>query len=421
MDIERKSQAARRRRRQILILTVVLAGVMAVTVGLSRLQPAAPVVPRNAVWVDTVKRGAMLRAVGGPGTLVPVEIKWIPTQTAGRVERISILPGAAVTPDTVLVELANPEVEQASLEANWQAKAAEAEMENVRVQLESERLTQDAAAASLRFEQTQAELEAQADEELAKLGLVPQLVAKRSRAKADELKERYQLQNRRIEISVNAAHAQVAVQQAKLEQLRAQAQLKRTQVESLKVRAGLAGVLQKLGDKEPLQVGQQLTPGANVARVADPLRLKAEIKIPETQARDVQLGQTAAVDTRNGVAKGRVQRIDPAVQNGTVTVDVMLEGDLPKGSRPDLTVEGTIELERLENVLNVGRPVQGEAETTAQLFKLTDSGREAQRVNVKLGRTSVHTVEVREGLQEGDQVILSDMSQWVGHTRVRLD
>jgi HlyD family secretion protein len=363
----------------------------------------------------------MLRAVAGTGTLVPVEIRWVPALTAGRVERILVLPGAAVKADTVLFELSNPELRQAALEAEWQVQAAEAELENLKVKLESERLNQQATAAGFKFDHSQAELEALADQTLATNGLVPQLISNRSRAKADELKNRWNIESKRLEMSAESARAQLAVQQVKVQQCRAQAQLKNQQVQSLKVVAGLNGVLQRLGDKEPLQPGQQLVAGANVARVADASRLKAEVKIPETQARDVQLGQTAVIDTRNGLAKGRVERIDPAVQNGTVTVDVALEGKLPRGCRPDLTVEGTIELERLDNVLSVGRPVRGEPEAVTGLFKLVNRGRGAVRVNVKLGRSSVNQIEVREGLEAGDQVIISDTSRWDGQDRIRLD
>lgn len=421
MDFERKAEAGRRRFRRIATISALLLMATGVTVGLARLEPAAPRVARGSVWIDTVKRGPMLREVHGTGALIPVEIRSVAAQTQGRVERILVLPGSVVRAETVLVELINPELQQAELETGWQLQAAEAELKNLRVQLESQRLTQQATAASFKFEQTQAELEAQADEELAGLGLVPLLVVKRSRAKADELRDRCAIEGKRLEICGESAEAQIAVQQAKVEQLRAQRLLKQQQVQSLRVRAGLDGVLQKLGDKEPLQLGQLLPAGATVARVADPSRLKAEVKVPETQAKDVLIGQTATVDTRNGVINAEVERIDPAVQNGTVTVDVRLTGPLPKGCRPDLSIDGTIELEKLDDVLSVGRPVQGQPESAARLFKVCNGGREAVRVEVKLGRGSVNAVEVRGGLAAGDQVILSDMSQWDAHSRVRLN
>ncbi|HWI57987.1 MAG TPA: RND transporter, partial [Bacillota bacterium] len=291
MDIQRQSEAGQRRIRRTLYSLGGLMLLAALTIGLSKLKPAAPAVEKAAIWTDTVKRGSMLREVRGNGTLVPVEIRWVPTPNSGRVERIRVLPGAAVQADTILVELSNPELEQAAFDAQWQLQAAEAELENLKVQLKSQRLTHQSTAASLKFDFTQAELEAQADEELAKSGLVAKMVAKRSRAKADELKERLGIEEKRLELSAEADKAQLAVQEAKVQQLRAQTQLKQQQVRALQVRAGIAGVLQKLGDQDPLQIGQQLPAGALLARVANPLQLKAEIKIPETQAKDVQLDQ----------------------------------------------------------------------------------------------------------------------------------
>jgi len=420
MDIQRTSAARSRKIRRVGYVSLSLGLLAAITLGLSKLKPAAPTVEKSAIWTDTVQRGSMLREVRGTGALVPVEIRWIPVMNPGRVERILVLPGAAVSADTPLVVCSNPELEQAAVDAELSCKAAEAELENLQVQLESTRLNQKAAAASLNCDHKLAELEAQADEELGKAGLVPSLMVKRSRSKADELKERCDIEQKKLEMSADATRAQLAVQKAKLEQLKAQARLKRQQVESLTIRAGIDGVLQKLGDKDQLQIGQQLSPGANVARVADPLRLKAEIRIPETQARDILLGQKATVDTRNGIAEGTVQRIDPAVQNGTVTVDVSLQGTLPRGCRPDLTVEGTIQIERLEDVLNVGRPVQAQPDSIVSMFKVVNGGREAVKARVKLGRTSVDRIEIREGLNAGDAIILSDMSKWDACERVRL-
>jgi HlyD family secretion protein len=337
------------------------------------------------------------------------------------VEKILVLPGTAVERDTVLVELSNAELEQAAVEIRWKLKAAEAELDSVRVKLESDRLNQEALVASAKHDFTQAELEAQADEELAAAGLIPKLVAKRSRAKADELTHRFTIEEKRLAIAADSTKAQLAVQDAKVQQLRAECELKQQQVAALKVKAGLRGVLQRLGDKDLLQIGQQLLPGSNVARVADPARLRAEIKIPETQARDIQVGQVTLIDTRNGVAEGRVQRIDPAAQNGTVTIDVALENGLPRGARPDLTVEGTVQIEKLDDVLHVWRPVQGQPDSTAALFKLQPGSRDAIRVPVKIGKSSVSRVEVLDGLASGDQVIVSDMSQWERFERVRLN
>lgn len=421
MDYQRTDAVKHRRVRQLAYGLGGLLLIAGVTVGLSRLKPAAPSVAKASVWLDVVKRSPMQRDVRGAGTLVPLDIRWIPTLNSGRIERIFVLPGSVVRADTVLVELSNPELQQAALDAEWQAQAADAELEKLAVDLESARLNQQSVTASVRHEAKQAELEAQADEELARAGLLPKLVQQRSRAKADELKARLEIEERRLAISGDAAKAQMAVQKTKLQQLRAQAVLKRSQVESLKVRAGIDGVLQKLGDKDALQVGQQLAPGANVARVADPLRLKAEIKVPETQAKDVQAGQIAVIDTRNGVGEGEVVRVDPAVENGTVAVDIAFKSGLPAGARPDLSVDGTIQIERLADVINVGRPVQAQPDTTIQVFKLVRSGREAVRTPVKIGRCSVSSVEVLQGLAPGDQVILSDMSQWDRHERVRLN
>jgi HlyD family secretion protein len=363
----------------------------------------------------------MLRQVRGNGTLVPEQIQYVQADTDGRVERILVLPGAEVKSDTVLMELSNPELKQQAFEIEWQIKGAEAQLTKLKVQIESDRLTQEAAVATLKSDHTQAKLEAEADDELSQNGLVAGLLAKRSRAKADELLLRLELERKRLENGTNSALAQIAVQEAELEKLRASLRLKEGQVQGLRVRAGIEGVLQQIGDTQTLQVGQRVTPSATLAKVVQPSRLKAEIKIAETQAKDVQIGQLAEIDTRNGVVPGRVVRVDPSVINGTVTVDVKLEGALPKGARPDLSVDGMIELERLEDVLYVGRPVQGQQESTTQLFKLIENGRGAVRVMAKFGRSSVSTIEIREGLQEGDQIILSDMSAWDAYERVRIN
>ncbi|HTI99870.1 MAG TPA: HlyD family efflux transporter periplasmic adaptor subunit, partial [Dongiaceae bacterium] len=393
-----------------------------VTVGLAQLKPAAPLVAKSAVWLDTVKRGEMLRQVRGAGTLVPEDIRWIPAVNAGRVERIAVLPGTAVKADTILVVLSNPELEQAAFEAESQVKGAKAELTNLRVQLESQQLTQRAAVATAEANYTSAKLDYDANAELGASGLVASLTVKQSRTKAEQLATLLEIEKDRLKMGTNAAMAQVTSQQEKIAQLEAGYELKHRQLEALQVRAGVDGVLQRLGDGDgSLQVGQQLAAGTPVARVANPTRLKAEIKIAETQAKDIQLGQPAEIDTRNGIVPGRVTRIDPAVQNGTVSVDVALTGTLPHGARPDLSVDGTIQLERLEDVLYVGRPVQGQPDSTLGLFKVVADGREAMRVPVKLGRCSVSTVEIVSGLQAGEKVVLSDMSQWDAFDRVRLE
>jgi HlyD family secretion protein len=389
------------------------------TLGLTRLEPAAPRVDRAQVWTDTVKRGDMLRQVRGNGSLVPEQIQYVQSDTDGRIERIFILPGAPVESDTVLMDLSNPELEQQAFDLEWQLKAAEAQLEKLLVQLESERLTQESTIASLRADHTMALLEAETDATLAKDGLVPDLTVRRSRARADELLQRLEVEMRRLAIRDPSDAAQRAVIEADLAKLAASLELKRRQVAALRVRAGVAGVLQQIGDRETLQVGQRISPGATLAKIVQPTRLKAEIRIAETQARDVQIDQRALVDTRNGVIPGRVSRVDPAVINGTVTVDIVLEGELPRGARPDLSVDGTIELERLEDVLYVGRPVHGQGDATIGLFKVL-SGGEAVRVPVKLGRSSVSTIEVLEGLEAGDTVVLSDMSQWDDYSRIKL-
>ena len=412
----------RRQRRRWITIGGVVAALAVVTFGLSRLQPAAPSVEKSTLFMDTVKRGEMLRQVRGNGTLVPEDIRWIPTVNAGRVERILVLPGARVKPDTVLVELSNPEVEQAAFNAEWELKGAEAELANLRVKLGTDKLTQKMAVATAEAGYSNAKLEFEVEDELARNGLAPAVTLKQAKTKAEELAKLLEIENERLDASDSAAKAQLDVQEAKVSQLRAQLDLKRRQVEGLKICSGMDGVLQRLGDPtNPLQLGQQLTAGAPVARVANMTKLKAAIKIPETQARDVQLDQSAEIDTRNGVIPGHVTRIDPAVENGTVTVDVALDAALPKGARPDLSVDGTIQLERLENVLYVGRPVQGQSDSQVGLFKVVDGGKGAVRVPVKLGRSSVSTIEVVEGLQVGVQVILSDMSQWDAHDRVRLN
>jgi HlyD family secretion protein len=416
MDIPRPSPARRRRIVRSLYAAGGLVAIAAITLGLSRLKPAAPAVERSTVWVDTVKRGPMLRQVRGLGTLVPEEIRWIPAITEGRVERILVKPGTMVKRDTVLLELSNPELDLQALDSDWQLKAGEAEYINLKVRLESQLLDQQAGTATIQAQWHQARLQADADEELARSGLVSDLTMKISKSRTDELANRLEIERKRLDISTESVKTQLAVQEARVEQLRALARLKRGQVQALRVRAGIDGVLQQL----PVEVGQRIAPGATLAKVTQPTRLKAELKIAETQAKDILIGQAASIDTRNGVVPGRVSRIDPAVLNGTVTVDVAIEGTLPKGARPDLSVDGTIELERLDDVLYVGRPAFGQEQSVVGLFRLENGGG-AARVQVKLGRSSVNTVEIVDGLKEGDQVILSDTSAWDDFDRLRLN
>jgi HlyD family secretion protein len=380
------------------------------------MKPAAPSVDASTLWPDTVKRGSMLRQVRGLGTLVPEEILFIAAQTDGRVDRIAVRPGAEVRPDTVLMQLSNPELELAANDAEWQVKAAEATLTDLRVKLESGRLEQQSVAARVQSDFVQAKLKADLEHKLGEQGLTSELNLKTTKAIADELANRSSIEKQKVEISGESIQAQLAAQRVQIEKLRAAWNLKKAQVSQLYVRAGAHGVLQQL----PVEVGQRLTPGTVLAKIAQPSKLKAELKIPETQAKDILLGQQVDIDTRNGIIPGRVSRIDPAVLNGTVTVDVRLEGKLPDGARPDLSVDGSVEIERLSDVLYVGRPVLGQPNSSITLFRYEPDGKEALRVPVKLGRASVSTIEVVDGLKVGDKVILSDMSAMDGHNRIRL-
>jgi HlyD family secretion protein len=417
VDIARPDLLEKKRKRQLAWAAAAVGAVILATLGVSRLKPAAPSVERATLVIDTVRRGEMVREVRGLGTLVPEEIRWIPAVTDARVERLVLLPGTKVEPESVVLELSNPELEMQALEAESQARAAEAQYTELKVRLESQNLDQRAAAARVKAESKQARLRADADTELAANGLIAGLTLKLSQSAAEELEHREGIEQQRLGIAGQAIEAQLRVQQAEVEQRRAQARLRRSQVEGLRVRAGIEGVLQLV----PVEVGQQVTPGTNLARVARPDRLKAVIRVPETQARDVVPGQKAVVDTRNGVVEARVVRVDPAVQNGTVTVDLTLLGELPRGARPDLTVDGTIELERLTNALHVGRPAMGQPQSTVGLFRLTKGTNEAVRVRVRLGQASVSTIEIVEGLEVGDEVILSDTSAWDSADRIRLN
>ena len=386
---------------------------------LARLEPASPTVENP--WVDTVKRGQMLRQVRGNGVLVPEQIQFVQADTGGVVERIFIQPGAEVTADTVILQLGNPDLKQLAFDSEWAARAAEAMLDKLKVTLESDRLAQESLLASLRSDARQAELDARADEELSKSGLVPLITQQKSRSKADDLAARVLIDEKRLKFAADSAKSQLAVQEAEVAKLRAARDLKQQQVAALMVKAGIAGVLTQLGDLTTLQSGQRVAPSATLAKVVVPSKLKAEIKVIETQARDVTLGPKVEIDTRNGVVPGHVIRVDPAVVAGTVLIEVKLDGALPKGARPDLSVEGTIELERLDNAIYVGRPVQAQPDSTVGLFRLAPDGKHANRVPVKLGRASVSTIEVVEGLQPGDKVIISDVSQWDAHNKVKLN
>ena len=416
MDIPRPSQAKAKRKKRIILGTLGVLALVAATIGLSRLKPAAPTVDRDLVWVDEVKRGPMVRQVRGLGTLVPEKIRWVAARTQARVETIILRPGAMVEPDSVILEMTNPDVEQAAETSRSSLQAAQAQLTNLRVQLQSQLLQSEsnAAAAKAAFEQSR--LRAEVNRELFEDGLVSSLELQLSEVTAEESATRHQIEQKRFKFAQESIEPQLAVQQAEVARLEAQARLRQAEADALIVRAGMTGVLSAL----PVEVGAQVQPGENIARVADPTDLKAEIRIAETQAKDITIGQLARIDTRNGIVEGRVVRIDPAVQNGTVLVDITLEGDLPRGARPDLSVDGTIELERLNDVIFVGRPAFGQELSTVGIFKLTDDGY-AMRTQVQLGRSSVNTIEIIRGLAPGDKVILSDMSQWDSNERVRLN
>jgi len=380
-----------------------------------KLKPAAPGVDRATVWIDTVKRGPMVREVRGLGTLVPEDIRWIPATTQGRVERIRLRPGTVVAADSVILDLTNPQLEQELQDATLKLTGAEASLANLRVQAENDTLAQQAATANIEADYKKAALQVEANAQLAAKGLVSDMTLKQATLDADQLEARYGIAKKQLASYAASTQSRLAVQDAEVEQARAVRRLKQQQVDDLHVRAGFAGVLQLV----PVDVGQQVAPGANLARVADPSRLKAELKIAETQAKDIQVGQAASIDTRNGVVAGHVVRIDPSVQNGTVAVDVTMDGALPKGARPDLSVDGTIELQRLAEVVYVGRPAFGQELSAVGMFKVQPDGN-ASRVQVKLGASSVNTVQILSGLAVGDQVILSDMSAWDAFDRVRL-
>ena len=419
MDIARPEFKLQQRRRQIVLFGVGAVVVAAVSIGVMRLKPAAPSVERGTVWTDVVKRGSMLRQVRGPGSLMPVQeaVRQIPAETEATVVRIRVLPGTQVQADTILLEMSNSQVGQAAIDAQLQLKAAEAEYQSLRVRLDSDLMTQKAGAATVNADYSQAQRQADTDKALYELSVISGLAYKSSRGKADELTTRNGLEGQRLAINKKAIETQLAQEQAKVDQARTLAALKQKQLDALRVRAGITGVLVDL----PMQVGQHVQPGTMLAKVVQPEHLMAALKIAETQARDVQFGEPASIDTHNGVISGTVMRVDPAVQNGTVTVDVKLTGDLPRGARPDLSVDGTIDLERLDNVLYVGRPAFGQENSTISLFRLDTDGKEAARVPIKVGRESVNSIQIFEGLHEGDTVILSDMSRWDKTDRIRLD
>lgn len=417
MDVPREGVRKRKLIRRALWIGVLVCTVPLVTWWLSRLKPAAPAVERSTLWIDTVKRGSMLRQVRGMGTLVPEEILFIPAVQDGRVEKVVLRPGVKVKKDTVILVLSNPEMQLAMEDLKWQIKAAEANLADLRVKLATSKLDLRAAVARTESEYVQAKLKSERETSLGKEGLTPDLNVRLAAATAEELGKRFEIDKKRLDISGDSAAAQIESQKVGIAKIKAAYDLKTKQVANLRITAGAAGVLQQMA----VEVGQRVTPGTLLAKVAQPSKLKAEVKIAETQAKDIVIGQPAQVDTHNGVIPGRVMRIDPAVVAGTVTVDIALEGDLPPGARPDLSVDGTVELERLENILYTGRPVYGQPNSLVGLFRVDPGDKEASRVSVRLGRSSVNTIEIVDGLKVGDKVVLSDMAAWEAHNRVRLN
>ena len=422
MDIPRKDASRKRLIRRIIIGLVIIIAVVGTSLGLNRLKPAAPSVDGGVVWRDTVKRGPMTREVRGLGTLVPEETLLIPATTPGRVASILIRPGTPVRANSVVMVLTSPELETDTLNAEFAVKTAEADLENLKVTLAKAKIDIKNTIGTIRGDLNTAKLQADRDAALAKEGLFSDIDSKISAGKARELQNRLDLEQERLTINVQAEEAQLAAARVKVEQLRGAYSLKKTQKDQLSVKAGFDGILQQL--PTPVEVGQSVIAGTPLGKVAQPTKLKAELKIAETQVKDVRIGQPAVVDTRNGVIQGRVSRIDPSILNGTVTVDVALiigkEG-LPDGARPDLSVDGTIELERLNDVVFVQRPVFGQQDSTVQLFKIESDGKYANKIKVALGRASVSTIEVKDGLKVGDVVILSDMSAYDTYDRIKLN
>ena len=421
MDISRPDIKKKKRRNQLIWAAVAVVVVAAITVFVLKLKPAATPVDKATVYTDTVKRGPMVRQVRGPGSLVPREesIQLIPAQTEATVVRIRVLPGTKVTPDTILMDLADPELQQKVLDAQLQLKGAQADYKNMQATLQSTLMDKKAAAAAVNSDYTQDQLQAQIDKQLFDLGVKSGIEYNASKNKADQLTSQHQISQEQLDVNQKAIEVQLASQQTKIDQARALLDLYEKQEAALQVRAGISGVLASL--PTPVQVGQHVSAGTSVAEVIDPHQLKAALQIAETQAHDILIGQQAEVDTHNGIVPGHVTRIDPSVLNGTRTVDVALDGPLPAGAVPQLSVDGTIDLERLHDVLYVGRPAFGNEDSTISLFREDPSGKTATRVQVKVGRASVTQIQILSGLNEGDRVILSDMSRYDATDKVRLD
>jgi HlyD family secretion protein len=416
LDIARPEEKRRKRIRRYIYVGAALVVVVLITAALSRLKPAAPIVERSTIWTDTVKHGPMLREVRGLGTLVPGTVRFIPAAMDGNIERRYLLPGVPVRANTVILDMSNPQLQQEVLDAEFQLKGAQAALEQTKAQLQNQLMDRRTQEASVSSQYRTAEMLKETREQLAENGLASKLDVRTAEVQAEELAKQNDLAQKEVETFANSIDAQLAVQQASIDQKRALYELKKSQLDQLHVRAGMDGVLEELD----VDVGQRVSQGTPLAKVANQTQLKAALQIAETQAKDLQIGQKALIDTHNGLIPGQVMRIDPSVANGTRTVDVQLHGSLPRGAVPQLSVEGTIEIERLADVLYVGRPVHGDADSTVGLFKLIDSGRVAVRVPVGIGSESVNAVEVRSGLNVGDAVILSDMSSWDNYDRVEL-
>jgi HlyD family secretion protein len=417
VDVARPTSVARNKKiKRIVIGVLVLIAAAGVTLGLSRMRPAAPSVDGGVLWRDVVKRGEMLRQVHGIGTLVPEEVRWIPATNDGVIEERRVRAGDTVGPETILLVMSNPDVRQRATDAELQLKGAEADLANLRATIENDLINQRAQQSSMESEYAKANLDYEANKELAKDGLIADLILRKSQVTAQDFFSKIDIEKKKIEGLMKSSEARIGAQQARVDQYRVVFELRKKQLDELNVRAGVPGVVQQV----PVEAGQRVAPGTILAKVAQPGRLKAEVQIPETQVKDVLPGQSASIDTRTGIIPGQVIRIDPAAVNGTVKVDVQLNGEYPKGTRPDLSVDGTIDIERLTNVLYVGRPAYGQPESTVGIFKVMHNG-EAERVQVKLGRSSVNQIEIVDGLKQGDEVILSDMSNWDAYPRVRIN
>jgi HlyD family secretion protein len=421
MDISRPDIKKKKRRQRLIWGAVAVVVVAVIGYFVTKLKPALTPVDRATIWTETVKQGPMLVQVRGPGTLVPREdsIELIPAQTEATVVRIRVLPGAKVTPETILMDLADPQLQQLLLNAELQLKQAKADFKSLQATLQSALMDKKVTAAQLNSDYAQNQLQAQTDKQLFDLGVVSGLVASASKNKAEQLTAQRQISDQQLDVNTRAIEVQLASSQTKIDQAQALYDLYRKQEDALQVRAGIDGVLSTLAT--PVQVGQHVTAGTSVAEVVQPDKLKAALNIAETQAHDIRIGQPAEVDTHNGVVKGHVTRIDPSVLNGTRVVDVSLDGDLPAGAVPQLSVDGTVDLARLSDVLLVGRPANGTENSTISLFKLSQDGKTATRVPVKVGRASVNSIQVLEGLQAGDTVILSDMSREDATDKIRLE